>query len=70
MQKSLLGLALVVTIISLEARTPQAPNACIFLSSRTIPVLKSIKMAKEHSIFLWDLQPNLSTSENVPHSAL
>lgn len=23
----------------------------------------SIKMAKEHSIFLWDLQPNLSTSE-------
>lgn len=51
MQKRLRGLALVATIVSLEAETPQALNACIFLFSRTIPVLNLLKRPRNTPSF-------------------
>lgn len=51
MLKGLLGLALVVTMLSLEAETPRAPNACIILFSRTIPVLNLLKWPRNTPSF-------------------
>lgn len=48
MLKGLLGLALVVT---LEAETPRAPNACIILFSRTIPVRNVLKRPRNTPSF-------------------
>ena len=51
MPKGLLGLALVVTMLSLEAETLFAPNACIILFSRTIPVLNLLKWPRNTPSF-------------------
>lgn len=45
------GLAPVVTVLSLEAETLQAPNACIVLFSRTIPVCNLLKWPRNTPSF-------------------
>lgn len=51
MLKGLLVFFLVVTVLSLEAETPQAPIACVNLFSRTIPVLNLIKWPRNTPSF-------------------
>lgn len=45
------GLAVVVTVLSLEAEPPRAPNACIILFSRTIPVCNPLKWPRNTPSF-------------------
>lgn len=51
--EGLLGLALVVTMLSLEAEMPRAPDACISITlfSRTIPVLNLLQWPRNTPSF-------------------